>query len=82
MSFVRAQAATNTPIVDPLAEHLAMCGRRTTGDSKHDLPLFLALPGVFSADVAGNAGFARALGNAYDLIARRGPLDAITMVDE
>jgi fructuronate reductase len=82
MSFVRARAANNTAIVDPLAAHLATCGQRTTGDSQHDLPLFLALPGVFSTDVAGDAGFMRALSNAYDLIARRGPLDAITMVDE
>jgi len=81
MSFVRARAATNTPVVDPLADQLANCGRGTTGDSRHDLPLFLALPGVFSADLARNAEFVRALGNAYDLIARRGPLDAVTMVD-
>lgn len=78
MSFVRARAATNAPIVDPLAERLAACGRGATGDSRHDLPLFLALPGVFSADLAGNAEFVRALGNAYDLIARHGPLGAIT----
>jgi len=82
MSFVRARAATNTPIVDPLAERLATCGRATTGDSQHDLPLFLALPGVFSAEVAGNAEFVRALGKAYDIIAHHGPLDAITMVEK
>jgi fructuronate reductase len=82
MSFVRARATSNTSIVDPLAERLATCGRSTTGDSRHDLPLFFALPGVFSADLAGDAGFGRALGNAYDLIARHGPLDAITMVDQ
>jgi fructuronate reductase len=82
MSFVRARAAANTPIVDPLAEQLATCGRRATGDSQHDLPLFLALPGVFSTDLARNVGFVRALGNAYDIIARRGPLDAITTVEQ
>lgn len=82
MSFVRARAATGTPIVDPLAGQLAACGRGTTGDSRHDLPLFLALPGVFPADLTGNAEFLRALGNAYDLIARRGPLDALTMVEQ
>ena len=82
MSFVRVRAVTNTPLVDPLAEQLATCGRRTTGDSQHDLPLFLALPGVFPVDLAGNGEFLRALGTAYDLVARRGPLDAITMVGE
>lgn len=81
LSFVRSRAATNTPIVDPLAQQLATCGRRTTGDSQHDLPLYLALPGVFSAELARNADFVRALGSTYDLIARHGPLDAITMVD-
>jgi fructuronate reductase len=82
MSFVRARAAANTPLVDPLAGHLATCGRRATGDSQHDIPLFLALPGVFSTDLARNVGFVRALGNAYDIIARRGPLDAITTVEQ
>jgi fructuronate reductase len=82
MSFVRARAASNTPIVDPLAEQLATCGRRTTGNSRHDLPLYLALPGVFSADLAADAGFVRALGNAYDLITRSGPLEAIKTIDQ
>jgi fructuronate reductase len=82
MSFVRARAAANTPIVDPLAEQLATCGRRATGDSRHDLPLYLALPGVFSADLAADAGFVRALGNAYDLITRSGPFEAIKTIDQ
>jgi fructuronate reductase len=82
MSFVRARAASNTPIVDPLAEQLATCGRRTTGNSRHDLPLYLALPGVFSADLAADAGFVRALGNAYDLITRSGPFEAIKTIDQ
>ena len=82
MTFIRARAVMNIPIVDPLAGQLATCGRSATGESRHDLSLFLALPGVFSADLAGNAELVRAIGNAYDLIARRGVLDAMAMVDQ
>jgi len=76
MHFIRARAVAATPIVDPLAEPLAACGERTTGDSSHDLPMFLDLPGVFPDSLAGNAEFVQALGGAYDMIASRGPLAA------
>jgi fructuronate reductase len=78
MHFIRIRAATNTPIVDPLHEQLTALGRSATGDSQHDLPLFLALPGVFTADLTSNTEFHQRLGAAYDLIARRGPLAAVT----
>jgi fructuronate reductase len=77
MQFIRKQAAVATPIFDPLHEELADCGRSTTGDSRHDLPLFLNLPGVFSASLALDAEFVQVLGGAYDAIARRGPLAAV-----
>jgi fructuronate reductase len=77
MQFIRKQAILAMPIVDPLHEQLAACGRATTGDSRHDLPLFLNLPGVFAAGLALDAGFVRVLGGAYDVIARRGPLAAV-----
>jgi len=77
MHFIRSRVATATPIIDPLGEQLAACGQRTTGDSRHDLPMFLNLPGVFSANLARNAEFVRALSGAYDIIARRGPLGAV-----
>jgi fructuronate reductase len=76
MHFVRTRAAAKTPIVDPLSEQLNACGQGATGESRHDLPMFLALPGVFSAELVRNAEFLQALGAAYDLIARRGPLAA------
>jgi fructuronate reductase len=77
MHFIRSRVATATPIVDPLREQLVACGRRATGDAKHDLPMFLNLPGVFPASLARNAEFVQALGGAYDLIASRGPLAAV-----
>ena len=77
MHFIRARAAAATPIVDPLAEQLAACGARATGDSKHDLPMFLNLPGVFPAGLAGNTEFLQALAGAYDTIAARGALAAV-----
>jgi fructuronate reductase len=79
MHFIRTRAAAGTPIVDPLGEQLTAVGRSATGDSQHDLPKFLKL-GVFPADIAGNAVFVQALGDAYDLIAARGPLAAAASV--
>jgi fructuronate reductase len=76
MHFIRSSVALGKPIVDPLCDQLAACGQRATGDSGHDLPMFLSLPGVFSASLSRNAEFVRALGGAYDLIAARGPLAA------
>jgi fructuronate reductase len=81
MHFIRKQAAVATPIVDPLHEQLAACGRSTTGDSRHDLPLFLNLPGVFSASLALDARFVQVLGGAYDAIARLGPLAVAALPD-
>jgi fructuronate reductase len=77
MHFIRTRAASATPIVDPLREQLAACGQSATGDSRHDLPMFLNLPGVFPDGLARNAEFVQALGGAYDVIARRGPLAAV-----
>jgi fructuronate reductase len=81
MHFIRARAASATPIVDPLAEQLAARGRRATGESRHDLPLFFDLPGVFPPALTHNTGFVQALGSAYDLINRVGPLAAVARSD-
>jgi fructuronate reductase len=77
MHFVRSRAITDTPIVDPLREQLTACGQGATGDSRHDLPMFLNLPGIFPASLSHNAEFVEALGAGYDLIAARGPLAAV-----
>jgi fructuronate reductase len=79
MHFIRTRAAAATPIVDPLAEQLAACGLTATGDSAHDLPIFLNLPGVFPASLSRNVEFLQALGGAYALIASRGALAAVAM---
>jgi fructuronate reductase len=81
MHFVRARAATATALVDPLHEQLAACGKRATGNSQHDLPLFFALPGVFPASLVGRTEFVSALGDAYDLIVRQSPLAALALSD-
>jgi fructuronate reductase len=80
MHFIRRQA-TAPQIVDPLHELLAACGQSAMGESQHDLPLFLNLPGVFPASLARNAEFIYALADAYDTIARRGPLAAVAQPD-
>ena len=77
MHFIRKRAAAAMPIVDPLREQLIACGQGATGDSRHDLPMFLNLPGVFPAVLAQNAAFAHSLGAAYDSIASRGPLATV-----
>jgi fructuronate reductase len=76
MHFVRARARDGIDIVDPLAAQLAALGRQQTGAATHDLPLFLALPGVFPAALTREARFTRAMSDAYDLIASRGALAA------
>jgi fructuronate reductase len=81
MHFIRRQARNATPIVDPLQEQLTLCGQRATGDARHDLTMFLDLPGVFPANLRQSAGFVRVLGTAYDLIARQGALAAIATHD-
>ena len=77
MHFIRARTKASIAIVDPLSEQLVACAQRATGEAQTDLPLFLALPGVFPASLASHAGFIQALGAAYDLIAARGPLAAL-----
>jgi fructuronate reductase len=81
LHFIRAKAATATPIVDPLGDQLAAHGRRTTGDSRHDLTVFFDLPGVFPSTLTRDAGFVSALGSAYDHITRLGALPAVASSD-
>ena len=81
MHFIRERATASIPIVDPLSDQLVACGQRATGAAGEDLPMFLALPGVFPADLAGHPEFVQALGGAYDLIAKRGPLAAVATPD-
>jgi fructuronate reductase len=77
MHFIRATAASHLPIVDPLSDQLAACGRHATGDSRHDLPIFFELSGVFPVALTHDTAFVRALGGAYELIGRAGPLAAV-----
>jgi fructuronate reductase len=81
LHFIRAKAVTATPIVDPLGDQLAARGRCATGDSRHDLPVFFDLPGVFPSTLTQDAGFVNALGSAYDHITRRGALAAVAGAD-
>ncbi|MGH8294472.1 MAG: mannitol dehydrogenase family protein [Steroidobacteraceae bacterium] len=78
MHFVRARARDGIAIVDPLAAQLAALGPQLTGDASRDLPLFFALPGIFPAALAREPRFTRPLGEAYEVIAGRGALAAVT----
>jgi fructuronate reductase len=78
MRFVRERARADVAIVDPLAAQLTSLGRRLTGDADHDLPPFLALPGVISAQLAREPRFTGPLAEAYDRIGARGALGALT----
>jgi fructuronate reductase len=82
MHFVRMQTAAAVPIVDPLCSELAACGQNATGDPRHDLPMFFDLPGVFPASLVREPQFVKALGDAYDLIARLGPLAAVAAASD
>jgi len=81
MHFIRARTAAAIPIVDPLCDLLVACGQRATGHAREDLPMFLALPGIFPDDLASHPEFMQALSSAYDLIAQRGPLASLAMHD-
>ncbi|HEY6456540.1 MAG TPA: mannitol dehydrogenase family protein [Steroidobacteraceae bacterium] len=80
MHFIRNRAGNAEPIVDPLHEQLSACGRRSSGDSRHDLALFLEIPGVFPTSLARHAEFLGTLGAAYDLIAQCGTLAAVAQL--
>lgn len=78
MGFVRLRASQDAAIVDPLAARLAALGRELTGRAQHDLPLFFALPGLFPAALAQEPRFSGALGAAYETIAARGAMAAVS----
>jgi fructuronate reductase len=80
IQFIRSRVVAGTPIIDPLGAQLAACGQRATGNSRHDLPMFLNLPGVFPAGLARNPEFVRVLGVAYDAITSNGPLAVVASV--
>jgi fructuronate reductase len=80
MHFIRARTRAGIAIVDPLSDQLVDCGRQATGEAHTDLPLFLALPGVFPVSLVNHPGFVQALSGAYDLIAERGPLAALAVL--
>jgi fructuronate reductase len=70
--FVRRKAVSGEQVVDPLAKKLYDIGRACNHRAAHDLPLFLALDSVFSAELAGNELFVNALSRAYDGLAAGG----------
>jgi fructuronate reductase len=78
MHFVRARARDGVAIVDPLATQLAAVGLQAAGDASRDLQSFFALPGVFPDALTQERRFTRALAEAYDVIATRGALAAVT----
>jgi fructuronate reductase len=82
MHFIRARARDGIAIVDPLATQLADLGLQASGGAAHDLPLYLALPGVFPAVLTQEPRFMRALAEAYDAIGARGALAAVTAASE
>jgi len=77
MHFVRSRVRDGVAIVDPLAAQLTVLGRQATGDARHDLPLFLALPGVFAEALVREPRFTSPLHEAYDAITARGALGAV-----
>jgi fructuronate reductase len=82
MHFIRARARDGIAIVDPLATQLADLGRQASGGAAHDLPPYLALPGVFPAVLTQEPRFVRALTEAYEAIGARGALAAVAAASE
>jgi fructuronate reductase len=72
MHFVRRKAADGAQVIDPLARRLHDIGRACLNRSSTDVPMFLALEGVFPPSLAGNGIFSSALARAYDGLAAGG----------
>ena len=53
LRFVRRQARSGAPIIDPLAGALAALGQAMTDDATHDIDAALHVTAVFPADIAG-----------------------------
>ncbi|MDE2267209.1 MAG: mannitol dehydrogenase family protein [Alphaproteobacteria bacterium] len=66
MTFVVREAKEGRPLNDPLAKVLADVGKGCVGKSGTDLPRFLAVRDVFSADLATEPKFVSAVGAAYE----------------
>ncbi|GAB3049963.1 mannitol dehydrogenase family protein [Stenotrophomonas tumulicola] len=71
LHFIRQQARAGVALADPLDGQLRAIGAASTGDGRHDVPAFLALPTVFGA-LATEARFTAALERAYDAVRHRG----------
>lgn len=74
MQFVRRQACSGVPLVDPLNDGLAAIGRACTGDAASDVDAFLQLGMVFFAPLSRDERFIRALQTAYAALAEGSPV--------
>ncbi len=66
MRFVAREAKAGREFQDPLSPKLVEIGKACTGKAKDDLPRFLALKDVFTAEMAGNPRFREAVGTVYE----------------
>jgi fructuronate reductase len=69
LHFVRRKAADGEQVVDPLAKRLFDIGRTCQNRASTDLPMFLALDGVFAPSLVANETFTASLARAYDGLA-------------
>ncbi len=67
--FVRRKANKDEAITDPMADMLSEVGRRCTGDAKHDVQAFQALPRFWPAQLQNNEQVRSALVRAYERLA-------------
>jgi fructuronate reductase len=70
MRFIARQAKAGVPIVDPYAEELTRIGVACTGDARHDVALFAALPASARIGLLSNTAAASAIENAYRALAQ------------
>jgi fructuronate reductase len=67
--FIRRKATKGDAITDPLAEVLAQLGRRASGDTQHDVQVFLSLERFWPDELARNEQVRAALERAYERLA-------------
>lgn len=74
LHFVRKQAHSGVPLIDPSNDTLSALGRNTTGDAGHDVATFLTLEAVFGS-LSADARFRASLQAAYAALGTATPTE-------
>jgi len=77
MMFVADRAASDVPLVDPLADTLVRIGKSRSADRQDLVSAFLELDQVFPPDMSSNPVIRSAITTAFQRLSELGPMAAI-----